>query len=83
MSSTVIIIEGTKFTLEAVTEGDRCEFERFMADLEKSEPKLLKQVVSQLDVIANSGLPVNEERCRKLKGSKDIWEFKRGQIRIL
>lgn len=72
------IYSGKKFAIYAITVQNRCPVEEFINTLGESEQK---KVVKLLQGSADNGLPVNEEKFKKLE--KDIWEFKSHQVRIL
>lgn len=72
------IYSGRKFVIYAITLHNRCPVEEFINALSETEQK---KVVKLLQFSADYGLPVNEEKFKKLE--KDIWEFKSNKARIL
>ncbi|HKV23944.1 MAG TPA: type II toxin-antitoxin system RelE/ParE family toxin [Candidatus Acidoferrum sp.] len=52
----------------------------FDTDLTESERLKFRPPVMRL---ADDGLVANEERFKKVEGTKDLWEFKLHQVRIL
>lgn len=72
------LYEGKEYHIYAICGGNKCFVQEF---IEKLNDKDKKKIIALLKRSADSGIPRNEEKFKKLVD--DIWEFKSYQIRIL
>lgn len=78
MVKTAILYAGKLYDIHAITINDRCPVKEFLDNLGPSDQK---KIIALLQRTADSGLPKNEEKFKRLKG-EDIFEFKSFQVRI-
>jgi len=76
---TAILYSGKLYDIQAITINERCPVKEFLDNLGLSDQK---KIFALLQRSADSGLPKNEEKFKKLHG-EDIFEFKSFQVRIL
>ena len=69
------------FEIYAIENNDKCFFESFVKNLQKSDTK---KIVKLFENTAKNGLPKNKEKFKKLYcGEMDVCEFKSKPYRFL
>lgn len=78
---TKVAYAGTQKSIELIIESDgSCPVEEFLNSLSQADRRKVDVLFERM---ALHGRISNDEKFKKLEGSKDIWEFKSFQIRLL
>lgn len=70
------------FNIMLWADGRACPVEEFLEALSHSQPVELTKVLALLRRTAESGLPVNTEKCRPVVGHPHLSELKSYQVRL-
>jgi phage-related protein len=71
------IVAGAQFSIHALCFENKCEVRRFLSDLDESRRK---KMIQRLNIIAENGLPKNEEQCRFV--GDGVFEIKTHGVRL-
>lgn len=77
------LLSGQACDIFALGTDKRCGLHSFLKKLAKSNPKENEKIWALIKLVKDVGVLNNIERCRKLKNTDDIWEFKTSQVRVL
>ena len=69
------------YKILAIGEGNDCQVEVFLKELEEENPKESAKINARLDYVKDHGPPSNIQQCRPLK-KWGGFEFKAGSVRI-
>jgi phage-related protein len=76
--------KGLKYSLWGIGYDDGCKTEEYLADLSTKDPDAFDKINALLDKSIDHGPPNNKEKCKHLKGTDKLFEFKTGDgVRIL
>lgn len=76
------LITGEKFSIFSLEKNGKKPISDFLLELEKRDDNSYKTLLRKLKLIADRGIPYNEEIFKIIKGYDNLYEIKSKQIRI-